>query len=96
MIPVNMRTTNGFNYVDFDPRNKKHRAAFVVFRATGKWPDTTRFILDPLYHSVPTMINQKLLDFYFTRDRAIPEDVKNIGNIQQKTYQVGLDATTEE
>lgn len=65
-----------FKYIDFDPTNKKHRAIFLEFKTLGKWPSNTRFNLDPLYGNVPSMINQKLLDFYFGRDRSIPEDLK--------------------
>ena len=82
MLQTNPLTTGGFiskqfDYVDFNPSNKKHRAAFLEFKLTGRWPDNLRFNLDPLYISVPTMINQKLLDYYFQRDRTLPIDLKN-------------------
>jgi hypothetical protein len=82
MLQTNPLTTGGFiskqfDYVDFNPSNKKHRAAFLEFKLTGRWPDNLRFNLDPLYVSVPTMINQKLLDYYFQRDRSIPQDLKD-------------------
>lgn len=82
MLQTNPLTTGGFinkqyDYVDFNPSNKKHRTAFLEFKLTGRWPDSLRFNLDPLYVSVPTMINQKLLDYYFHRDRSIPQDLKD-------------------
>ena len=78
-----------FNYVDFDPKNKRHRTAFVEFKLSGKWPSNVRFNLDPLYTNVPSMINQKLLDFYFNRDRAIPEELKERYNTQDAIYPIG-------
>ena len=78
-----------FKYVDFDPNNKKHRTAFFEFKLSGKWPDSMRFNLDPLYGNVPSMINQKLLDFYFGRDRAIPKHLKEKYNEQKMLYPIG-------
>jgi hypothetical protein len=78
-----------YNYVDFDPFNKKHRIAFLEFKLSGKWPDNLRFNLDPLYNNVPSMINQKLLDFYFNRDRAVPKELKERYNTQNVQYPIG-------
>ena len=78
-----------YDYVDFDPFNKKHRIAFLEFKFTGKWPSNLRFNLDPLYNNVPSMINQKLLDFYFNRDRAIPKELKERYNTQNVIYPIG-------
>jgi hypothetical protein len=94
MLLTNPQTTGGFiskqfEYVDFNPSSKKHRAAFLEFKLTGKWPDNLRFNLDPLYVSVPTMINQKLLDYYFQRDRTLPLDLKNKYFETEPTYPVG-------
>lgn len=94
MLQTNPLTTGGFiskqfEYVDFNPSNKKHRAAFLEFKLTGRWPDSLRFNLDPLYVSVPTMINQKLLDYYFQRDRALPIDLKNKYFEIEPTYPIG-------
>jgi len=77
-----------FNYVEFDPNNKKHRIAFFQFKVSGKWPDNMRFNLDPLYGNVPSMINQKLLDFYFARDRAIPKDLKEKYSEKKLVYPI--------
>lgn len=85
-----------YDYVDFDPFNKKHRAAFLEFKLTGKWPCNLRFNLDPLYNNVPSMINQKLLDFYFNRDRAIPTELKERYNNQNVIYPIGPIAVGEE
>lgn len=94
MLQNNPLTTGGFiskqfDYVDFNPSNKKHRAAFLEFKLTGRWPDSLRFNLDPLYVSVPTMINQKLLDYYFQRDRTLPIDLKNKYFEIEPTYPIG-------
>jgi hypothetical protein len=94
MLQTNPQTTGGFiskqfDYVDFNPSNKKHRAAFLEFKLTGRWPDNLRFNLDPLYVSVPTMINQKLLDYYFQRDRTLPIDLKNKYFEIEPTYPIG-------
>ena len=78
-----------YDYVEFDPFNKKHRIAFVEFNLSGKWPSNLRFNLDPLYNNVPSMINQKLLDFYFNRDRAIPKELKERYNTQDVIYPIG-------
>lgn len=78
-----------YQYVDFDPFNKKHRVAFLEFKLSGKWPCDLRFNLDPLYNNVPSMINQKLLDFYFNRDRAIPKELKERYNTQNVIYPIG-------
>ena len=78
-----------YQYVDFDPFNKKHRAAFLEFKLSGKWPSSMRFNLDPLYTNVPSMINQKLLKFYFNRDRAIPTELKERYNNQHAIYRIG-------
>ena len=78
-----------YDYVEFDPFNKKHRIAFVEFKLSGKWPSNLRFNLDPLYNNVPSMINQKLLDFYFNRDRAIPKELKERYNTQDVIYPIG-------
>lgn len=85
-----------YDYVDFDPFNKKHRAAFLEFKLTGKWPSNLRFNLDPLYNNVPSMINQKLLDFYFNRDRAIPTELKERYNNQNVIYPIGPIAAGDE
>ena len=85
-----------YNYVDFDPFKKQHRTAFVEFKLSGKWPANTRFILDPMYTNVPSMINQKLLDFYFNRDRAIPEDLKKKYLTTKNIYPIGSMLTDEE
>ena len=94
MLQTNPLTTGGFiskqfDYVDFNPSNKKHRAAFLEFKLTGRWPDNLRFNLDPLYVSVPTMINQKLLDYYFQRDRTLPIDLKNKYFETEPLYPIG-------
>ena len=81
--------TKQYQYVDFDPFNKKHRVAFLEFKLSGKWPCDLRFNLDPLYNNVPSMINQKLLDFYFNRDRAIPKELKQRYNNQNVIYPIG-------
>ncbi len=78
-----------YDYVDFDPFNKKHRIAFLEFKFTGKWPSNLPFNLDPLYNNVPSMINQKLLNFYFNRDRAIPKELKERYNTQNVIYPIG-------
>ena len=78
-----------YDYVDFDPFNKKHRVAFVEFKLSGKWPSSVRFNLDPLYNNVPSMINQQLLDFYFNRDRAITKELKERYNTQNVIYPIG-------
>lgn len=78
-----------YDYVDFDPFNKKHRTAFLEFKLSGKWPNHLRFNLDPLYNNVPSMINQKLLDFYFNRDRSIPKELKEKYNSQNIIYPIG-------
>jgi hypothetical protein len=78
-----------YDYVDFDPSNKKHRAAFLEFKLSGKWPCNLRFNLDPLYNNVPSMINQQLLDFYFNRDRAIPKELKERYSNQNVQYPIG-------
>ena len=85
-----------YDYVDFDPSNKKHRNAFLEFKLTGKWPSNLRFNLDPLYNNVPSMINQKLLDFYFNRDRAIPTELKERYNNQNVIYPIGPIAAGDE
>lgn len=84
-----------FNYVDFDPKNKRHRSAFLEFKMSGRWPDSTRFNLDPLYTNVPSMINQKLLEFYFNRDRAIPQELKERYAQQNVTYPIGTQPANE-
>ena len=81
--------TKQYQYVDFDPFNKKHRVAFLEFKLSGKWPCDLRFNLDPLYNNVPSMINQKLLDFYFNRDRAIPKELKERYKNQHAIYPIG-------
>jgi len=78
-----------YDYVDFDAFNKRHRIAFLEFKFTGKWPSNLRFNLDPLYNNVPSMINQKLLNFYFNRDRAIPKELKERYNTQNVIYPIG-------
>lgn len=78
-----------FHYVDFDPKNKTHRTAFLEFKLSGKWPNSMRFNLDPLYNNVPSMINQKLLEFYFNKDRFIPEELKKRYAGQLLTYPIG-------
>jgi hypothetical protein len=88
-IMSNNSISKQFNYVDFDPKNKHHRAAFVEFKLSGKWPTSIRFNLDPLYNNVPSMINQKLLEFYFNRDRAIPQELKERYNQQDAIYPIG-------
>ena len=85
-----------YNYVDFTPSNKHHRAAFMEFKLSGKWPSNIRFNLDPLYNNVPSMINQKLLDFYFNRDRAIPEDLKERYANQNVIYPIGATTAGDE
>ena len=94
--PVKSIISRQYKYVDFDPNNKKHRIAFCEFKLTGRWPDSMRFNLDPLYVNVPSMINQKLLDFYFGRDRAIPKELKEKYSDQTITYPIGSMITGEE
>lgn len=85
-----------YEYVDFDPFNKKHRTAFMEFKLSGKWPSSLRFNLDPLYNNVPSMINQQLLDFYFNRDRAIPKELKERYNTQNVIYPIGTTTVGEQ
>ena len=94
MLQTNIATTGGFinkqfKYVDFNPSSKKHRTIFLQFKLSGKWPSSIRFNLDPLYVSVPTMINQKLLDYYFQRDRTIPQELRLQCSEVETTYPVG-------
>jgi hypothetical protein len=95
-IMANNSISKQFNYVDFDPKNKHHRAAFMEFKLSGKWPTAVRFNLDPLYNNVPSMINQKLLDFYFNRDRAIPSELKERYTQQNVIYPIGTTAIGDE
>jgi len=85
-----------YNYVDFDPVNKKHRYVFLEFKLSGKWPSNLRFKLDPLYNNVPSMINQKLLDFYFNKDRAIPKELKERYSTQNVIYPIGAATVGEQ
>lgn len=54
---------------NFDASNPAHRKAYMEFRKNGKWGDSLRFKLEGEHISVPTMINQKLLDYYLFNDK---------------------------
>jgi len=47
--------------VNFDPTNKEHRAAYVKFKATGRWD--IFFFADPKYDSIPRTIEGKLAEW---------------------------------
>ena len=65
-----------FNYVTFDPANKQHRNDWLKFKLTGKWPESYRFSLDPMFNNVPVMMNHKLFEYYFSNDKGITEENK--------------------
>ena len=55
--------------VDFDVKNPEHRQVFHTFIKENTWGKTkTRFVLEHPYVDIPTMIQNKLLDFYLTKE----------------------------
>jgi hypothetical protein len=55
--------------VNFDVNNKKHREAFHIFLKDNTWSKTrTRFILEHPFVDIPSMIHNKLLNYYLTKE----------------------------
>lgn len=47
--------------VEFDPANKKHRAAYAHFATQNRWPDNTRFRSEWPSTSVVATVERKLV-----------------------------------
>lgn len=46
--------------VDFDPTNKKHRAAYAFFTTNSRWPENMRFNVDWPSTSVVSTVERSL------------------------------------
>lgn len=56
------------NRVLFDAHNQEHRKAAREYLLTKKW-STLQFQLEGHYTSVPDMIKDRLLEFYFQQEQ---------------------------
>jgi hypothetical protein len=55
--------------VVFNPAIKEHRNAVSVFQRRGGWGQVPfKFLLEPPYQDVPSMINSKLMAFYLVSE----------------------------
>jgi hypothetical protein len=50
--------------VNFDPTNKQHRLDYAQFIKYNNWKDGCRYLLEEPYMDIPTMINDKLVNYY--------------------------------
>jgi hypothetical protein len=55
--------------VKYDVNNITHRKAYYHFQNKFKWhPKAPRFIVEPPFLDVPTMIQSKLLSYYLKQE----------------------------
>jgi len=55
--------------VPFDVNNIGHRQAFAEFLVNAKWgTNSPRFILEESNATIPSMITNKLLQYYISKD----------------------------
>lgn len=55
--------------VQFDPKKSEHRESFNNFLKNNSWKDTKlRFILEHPYVDIPSMIHNKLINYYLSRE----------------------------
>ncbi len=55
--------------VNFDAANTEHRMAFHSFVKYNTWSKSkTRFLLENPYVDIPSMIQNKLLNYYLTKE----------------------------
>lgn len=58
--------------VPFDVNNVEHRQAFANFLTHSSWgPKSPRFILEESNATIPSMITNKLLQYYIERDKEL-------------------------
>lgn len=59
--------------VVFNPAIKEHRNAVGIFQRRGGWGQVPfKFLLEPPYQDVPSMINSKLMAFYLHNEFNAP------------------------
>lgn len=62
--------------VPFDVHNIAHRQAFANFLLNAGWgPESPRFILEESNATIPSMITNKLLQYYIERDKELSIEV---------------------
>lgn len=60
--------------VVFDPRNVRHRAAYLAYMQTGKWP--IYFHAELPHITVPATVEHKLLKHYLEGQKAVVEQAR--------------------
>lgn len=50
--------------ITFDPTNKSHRLDFAGFLKYSNWRNGCRYLLEDPYKDIPSMIKDKLIEFY--------------------------------
>ena len=67
--------------IDFDPSNKEHRQAVKAFLKRKAWSDTKlRFTHDPVYGSVASQVQGKLLDWYLEQEDNRSKKIQVVKN----------------
>ena len=66
---------------DFDPSNKEHRQAVKDFLKRKAWADAKfRFTHDPVYGSVASQVQGKLLDWYLEQEDNCSKKIQVVKN----------------
>lgn len=67
--------------IDFDPSNKEHRHAVKDFLKRKAWSDTKlRFTHDPVYGSIASQVQGKLLDWYLKQEDNRSKKIQLVKN----------------
>lgn len=58
----------------FEPRNIRHRAAYLAYMKTGKWP--VYFHAELPHVTVPATVEHKLLKYYLEGQKSVVEQAR--------------------
>ena len=61
------------HYIRFDPANAEHRQKYAHFIVKGRWPDDIRFVLEDPFHTVPTMMERRLVEYFLKQQGDWPK-----------------------
>ena len=50
--------------IQFDPANRQHQLDFAEFIKYNNWRTGCRFLLEDPYEDIPSMIKDKLVEYY--------------------------------
>ena len=61
---VLMQSQVGLKRRPFDPTDPADRMQYAYFLKHGKWKDSRSFLVEVPFHTVPSTINSKLLNYF--------------------------------